>query len=228
MVVMLWKCPDCGITMCEGQVAHQHQDGEWVYTSTIREWYQLRRWGRDEIERLRAENERLRAELDLASDPARSALDEGEEMMTEIEAEVERLRKDKGVRRSQERNTSCEKDIDELVADARIDEILIRDLRAEIERLRADERTINDSWRDQFDLLQATRRELEADNAKLRAALEFYADPQTYHAIMFVPDRPCGEFIEDFDEEHGDGFYKRPMPGKQARRALGVSHTTRT
>ncbi len=62
--------------------------------------------------------------------------------------------------------------------------------------------------------------ELEAENARLREALEFYADPETYHAVGFWFDPPCGGFMEDFDSEHGDPFYNRDMPGKTARAAL--------
>ncbi len=52
---------------------------------------------------------------------------------------------------------------------------------------------------------------------KLRKALEFYADPETYFAIGFFPDPPNGEFMDDFSEtELG---YK---PGKRARIALGL------
>jgi hypothetical protein len=66
---------------------------------------------------------------------------------------------------SRERNTSCEKDIDELEADARIDEILIRNLRAENAKLRADI----------AEMVKLGARsakheaELAAENAKLRA-----------------------------------------------------------
>ena len=55
---------------------------------------------------------------------------------------------------------------------------------------------------------------------KLLDALEFYADPATYHALMIWADPPCGEFVEDYSEDHGDAFYDRPMPGKTARAAL--------
>ena len=57
-----------------------------------------------------------------------------------------------------------------------------------------------------------------AEVERLRTALEFYADPETYDAISFFPDRPCGEFIEDFGDHSGD--YNRPMPGLRARQAL--------
>lgn len=68
---------------------------------------------------------------------------------------------------------------------------------------------------------------LSSENARLtdrvkvlEAALEFYADPQTYHAVAFMADPPCGDFIDDFSEDHGDEFYERPMPGKLARTTL--------
>lgn len=54
---------------------------------------------------------------------------------------------------------------------------------------------------------------------KLETALEFYADPATYHGIAFMGDPPCGEFVGDFDESHGDPMYG-PKPGKTAREAL--------
>jgi len=52
---------------------------------------------------------------------------------------------------------------------------------------------------------------------RLIQAVQFYADPMSYLAIGFFPDRPCGEFIEDFeDTEFG------LKPGKRAREALRV------
>jgi hypothetical protein len=54
----------------------------------------------------------------------------------------------------------------------------------------------------------------------LATALAFYAEPETYHAIFIVPDRPAGGFADDFSEDHGDPFYKRPMPGAKARAVL--------
>ena len=52
---------------------------------------------------------------------------------------------------------------------------------------------------------------------RLSDALAFYADPDTYFAIMFVPDSPCGGFIEDFSY---DEQYDRNMPGEFARKVL--------
>ena len=55
--------------------------------------------------------------------------------------------------------------------------------------------------------------------AKLRKALELYADPDTYFAIGFLPDPPCGDFISDFGKAP-DGSFK---PGKLAREVLSKS-----
>jgi len=50
---------------------------------------------------------------------------------------------------------------------------------------------------------------------RLRDTVEYYADPETYVAIGFFPDPPCGDFINDCDEtEYG------VKPGKRARNAL--------
>ena len=53
-------------------------------------------------------------------------------------------------------------------------------------------------------------------------AVAFYADPSTYHAVAFWFDSPCGGFDDDFDENHGNPFYDRPMPGRTAREALSI------
>jgi hypothetical protein len=53
-------------------------------------------------------------------------------------------------------------------------------------------------------------------------ALEFYADPEEYHAVAFMVERPAGGFADDFGSprEHRHPHYDRPMPGKRARKAL--------
>ena len=51
---------------------------------------------------------------------------------------------------------------------------------------------------------------------EMREALEFYADPETYFAIGFFPDKPCGDFIEDFYDTEILGY----KPGKRARDCL--------
>jgi len=53
-------------------------------------------------------------------------------------------------------------------------------------------------------------------------AVGFYANPETYVAVGFFPDPPCGEFMDDFSET-GDLGRK---PGKRARQALGVEDGT--
>jgi len=53
-------------------------------------------------------------------------------------------------------------------------------------------------------------------------AVDFYADPESYHAIGFMVDPPAGAFADDFSEpeEHQDPGYPRRMPGLKARQAL--------
>lgn len=70
-------------------------------------------------------------------------------------------------------------------------------------------------WRD-------GRESLRVRVKRLEEALVFYADPDTYCAISFLPDPPCGEFINDVSEVDADYGYNRPMPGARARRALAV------
>ena len=55
-------------------------------------------------------------------------------------------------------------------------------------------------------------------------ALKFYADPDTYFAIAFMGDRPCGEFADDLSEDDWtrECDFDRPMPGKRARKALAA------
>lgn len=64
--------------------------------------------------------------------------------------------------------------------------------------------------------------ELAARAERYREALEFYADPETYFAIGFFPDPPCGEFMDDFEDV---GPQLGSKPGKRARRALSDSLT---
>ena len=55
-------------------------------------------------------------------------------------------------------------------------------------------------------------------NRALQIAVEtlaFYMSPDTYHAIAFIPDPPCGEFMDDFKKVDG-----RARPGKRARLAF--------
>ena len=59
--------------------------------------------------------------------------------------------------------------------------------------------------------------EARAEAARLRVALEFYADPGTYFAIGFFHDPPCGAFMEDFEDM---GSQLGMKPGKRARAAL--------
>lgn len=63
---------------------------------------------------------------------------------------------------------------------------------------------------------------LTAENNALAAALDFYANPESYHGIAFMGDPPCGEFGNDFSADHGHSYYDREMPGHKARTVLRV------
>ena len=66
-------------------------------------------------------------------------------------------------------------------------------------------------------------RELRVENTLLREALTFYAAPETYHAITFLADSPCGDFARDFGKDHGYAVYERAMPGERARAAFNLA-----
>ena len=57
---------------------------------------------------------------------------------------------------------------------------------------------------------------LRKQHAQILNTLDFYADPETYFAIAFIPDPPSGEFMDDFS----DTSYLGRKPGKMAREAL--------
>lgn len=61
-----------------------------------------------------------------------------------------------------------------------------------------------------------------AEREVMRGALEFYANPETYHACGFLFDPPTGGFDEDFSDDHGHEDYPRATPGKTARQALSA------
>ena len=84
-------------------------------------------------------------------------------------------------------------------------------LEAEVERLKRAEI----AWH----LAEAEVERLTAERDELKAALEFYADPETYFALCMMADPPCGDFIRDFSVVEG-AYTDRPMPGTRARAAL--------
>jgi hypothetical protein len=97
------------------------------------------------------------------------------------------------------------------------------DLRAWIARMRE-----RDEWPEtDLELMQAIEDVLDSHDelgTRLKSAeetLAFYGDPETYFAIGFLPDRPCGEFEDDFEELDGalghPGGGSWTKPGKRAR-----------
>jgi hypothetical protein len=77
-----------------------------------------------------------------------------------------------------------------------------------------------DGWGCLDDINHERLDEKDALIVALAKVVAFYAEPETYNAIFIVPDRPAGEFADDFSEDHGDPFYERPMPGAKARAVL--------
>lgn len=97
-------------------------------------------------------------------------------------------------------------------------------LKAEVERLKTwiEENPNNTLVRIQKVTIdtQAIRLEnLESQLQKAIEGLEFYADPDTYFAIAFIPDSPCGDFNSDFEIMDENGI-EVDRAGKKARRTL--------
>jgi len=64
--------------------------------------------------------------------------------------------------------------------------------------------------------MQSRIEEQAKETNMLEEALLFYADPETYFAIGFFSDPPCGEFMTDFEDLPEFEAWK---PGKRAREA---------
>ena len=77
-----------------------------------------------------------------------------------------------------------------------------------------------DSFRTYETALRDSANSAQALADRYEKALEFYADPETYHAVTVFCDPPRGAFIDDFSDDHEHPEYVRPMPGKLARQAL--------
>ena len=72
-------------------------------------------------------------------------------------------------------------------------------------------------------LAETYRLALKNQNDKvvsLEETLALYANPESYFAIMILPDRPAGWFADDISENHGNSFFDRPMHGAAARAAI--------
>ena len=62
-----------------------------------------------------------------------------------------------------------------------------------------------------------TPENIVAELNKLTDVLAFYGDPESYLAIGFFPDPPCGEFVNDWSNtDYGQ------RPGMMARKTLGI------
>jgi hypothetical protein len=73
------------------------------------------------------------------------------------------------------------------------------------------------AWNEALATARAKRDEAARRADRLAEALRFYADPETYLAIGFLPDPPCGEFMDDFDDQ---GPQLGMKPGRRARAVL--------
>lgn len=69
--------------------------------------------------------------------------------------------------------------------------------------------------REQNRALKARVKLLERTLKLFIPALAFYANPETYFAIAFLGDPPCGPFVKDFEKTR-----LGLKPGKKARAAL--------
>lgn len=54
----------------------------------------------------------------------------------------------------------------------------------------------------------------------LADGLAFYADPETYFAVMIVADPPAGEFVNDYSDDHGHPQLDGDRYGKKARGSI--------
>ncbi len=97
---------------------------------------------------------------------------------------------------------------------------------AELERLKAENEKLHtdslQNYRESLEAYQAYVKSLRAENARLREALEFYADGedvviQRTDSNFIKIDREIELISNDFDVSVKDGFWKK---GKRAREAL--------
>ena len=115
-----------------------------------------------------------------------------------------------------------EAEVERLISKEQRDVPLVTALGARIEELHAEVRRLTDVQmydRNLIKALTADNERLTAERDELKAALEFYADPETYFALCMMADPPCGDFIRDFSVVEG-AYTDRPMPGTRARAAL--------
>jgi DNA repair exonuclease SbcCD ATPase subunit len=75
-------------------------------------------------------------------------------------------------------------------------------------------------WMMKRALSTSAGRELQERVGRLEKALEFYADPGTYHGVSFFYDPPCGGFQVDFGSHDDPAYGDDLKPGARARAAL--------
>jgi hypothetical protein len=104
------------------------------------------------------------------------------------------------------------------------DRVLAEARLTEVERERDEALEDLSAERDAAEAGRNLREAIERDLAEAERVLEFYADPETYFAIAFAADPPCGDFADDFEELEGElghpdgGAWIKP--GKRARAYL--------
>ena len=87
------------------------------------------------------------------------------------------------------------------------------------------------SEREISDVIEASKEALvelakaRTEVERLREALEFYADPDTWFAVALFPDPPCGEIVNDIGTTEGWEEMPYERPGKRARAALAPEAT---
>ena len=104
---------------------------------------------------------------------------------------------------------------------------LIEELANEVEARRASEALLGASLKKADAEIERLRTILDVNsspavNRQMYEALTFSADPESYFAIGFLPDKPCGDFADDFSDDHGHEDIKGFRPGRRARAAIAA------
>ena len=105
-------------------------------------------------------------------------------------------------------------------------EDLLKEMRSVAASDWAKEQGEEDDLNEWASTIEAAMREKDAEIERLREALDFYADPETYFGLMVLGDPPCGAFADDFSDDHGHPYLDGPRYGKTARAALNTEDKT--